>query len=251
MTNPKQTLFLFILLLAAAGCGLDETNLQSTAAAQIAAGVAATASALPPATVLPTHTPLATAAAWPTQAEWPTSTPYATATAYPTLTPYPTFTPSPTATATPTPSITPTAAPNSSSNSPGNPPAANLEHQLLDTLYDTHNKVRFLYGLIQAGSNGGTVDCAGIIGTYESLVAAPTYDVSNANSDVVFAYNLYRDAISSLTDLSNSLSQAAENCRHNGENTVFSRQFLGQASLAASSIEGKLTDAIQRLGGEV
>ncbi len=151
--------------------------------------------AVPPtATSEPTATPVP-----------PTDTPIPTATSTstpvpPTNTPAPTNTPRPTNTSTPAPTkvVTPkptnTKAPVVNTGGVSSQPSTVQKsvQQTFDTVHD------MLSVLDQMQTGGGAELCAPLLAKYQSVSAAPVYDVSGQPAAVQQAYDLYRSAISSI-----------------------------------------------------
>ena len=180
-----------------------------------------TATPAPTPAVVPTEPPTATATPVPPTAT-ATLEPTATATPVPptatpippTNTPAPTATPLPTKTATPKPTqaVTPrptnTKAPVVSSGSGVSSQPSTLQQsaqQGLDTVLG-------MTGILDQMIGGGAELCAPLQQKFQSIIAAPSYDVSGQSSEMQQAYGYYRQGI----DLVNSRAVTVQECGRGG-----------------------------------
>jgi hypothetical protein len=121
----------------------------------------------------------------------------------------PTDTPEPTATPTSPPQPTSAPAP-TSPPAPPPPPPANVRTQLLAQMKATQQDMQNMGGMIDNAVNTGYINCRDVVSTYDRVVNAPSFDVSNADADTRSAHSSYR---SSISIFSNGVRDLAENCR--------------------------------------
>jgi hypothetical protein len=157
----------------------------------------------PTPTAIPTEPPTSTPLP-PTAIAVPTNTPIP-----PTDTPEPTATPRPTNTPTPLPTNTPKPAPTKAvtpkpTNTKGAAAPASVRvsakpSDVLTSIQQAFNTGQSLIGQFDALSQKDAAVCAPLLASFNSLLAAPVYDVSAQAGTVQQAYSLYRNAIGMLS----------------------------------------------------
>jgi len=118
-----------------------------------------------------------------------------TATPEPTAEPTATDTPGPTN--TPRPVATPT-------------PAADLKEQLYEAMIALRGELQGFGGYIDAALRGSPFSCVEVVARYDSILNAPTFDVSGTSLDIQYAYGSYRAAVEQFA---NGTFDMVENCR--------------------------------------
>lgn len=155
----------------------------------------------------------------------------------------------PTEIPTPLPTNTPLP-PSSQDNSPPPTQQASIEEALLNTMVQARTNMLSLGGMIDAALRSGGISCQAVVDTYDSVVLAPTFDVSNQSPVVQNAYASFRAAIDVF---GNGVRDMAENCRAaitgNTGTTIGSQQW-GLARQQINSAVDIIHPAIQSLGGE-
>lgn len=156
----------------------------------------------------------------------------------------------PTETPLPTPTNTPLPPSTTQDNSPPPTEAASIEATLLATMIQARTSMQDLGGMIDAALRSGGISCQAIVDTYDSVVLAPTFDVTNENPTVQNAYAAYRAAIGVF---GNGARDMAENCRtaivENSGTTIGAQQW-GLARQEVNFAVDIIHPAIQSLGGE-
>jgi hypothetical protein len=239
--------FLFLLT----SCGPDEAVIKQTVEQQVAAAITATLSAQPTVTPYPTATAYATGTLIPTLTPKATSTLLPTATPYPTTTPYPSFTP----TTTPSPTLTPVPLPTRDPNAAAPPPPApaNIELSLVRAMTDVRNAISAIYHAASAGDYRSVINCQVVIPAYDTIVNAPTFDVTGTDPVVQSAYGVYRQVITDLTASTTNTTILAQDCREPYNNGVAEISY-GRAALQGLIFElgyanSPLISALQSIGG--
>lgn len=156
----------------------------------------------------------------------------------------------PTETPTPLPTNTPLPPSTNQDNSAPATEEASIEETLLATMIQARTNMQNLGGMIDAALRSGGISCQAIVDTYDSVVLAPTFDVTNENPVVQNAYAGYRAAIDVF---GNGVRDMAENCRtaiaENSGTTIGFQQW-GLARQEVNSAVDTIHPAIQSLGGE-
>ena len=157
----------------------------------------------------------------------------------------------PTETPEPTPTNTPAPQPANAEPQPTSAPAVNLQDELLASMLQVRINIDAYGGMIDGALRSGYVDCQEIVNTYDAILNAPTYDVTNANDLVKNAYPAYRRAIDVYTNASRDMS---ENCRSwladPSQGGGIDRQQWGLARAEVGTAVSIIQPAILSLGGE-
>ncbi len=157
----------------------------------------------------------------------------------------------PTETPVPTPTNTPAPQPANAEPQPTSAPAVSLQDELLASMLQTRGNIDRYGGLIDGALRSGYIDCQDIVDTYDAIVNAPTYDVTNANDLVKNAYPAYRRAVEVYTAASRDMS---ENCRSwladPSQGGGIDRQQWGLARAEVGTAVSIIQPAILSLGGE-
>lgn len=157
----------------------------------------------------------------------------------------------PTETPLPTPTNTPAPRAANPEPSPTEAPVADLQEQLLASMLQTRINIDAYGGMIDFALRRGSIDCQQIVNTYDAILNAPTYDVTNANDLVKNAYPAYRSAITVFTNASRDMSENCRNFLANPEQSggIDALQW-GMARLEVGTAVSIIQPAILSLGGE-
>ena len=106
-------------------------------------------------------------------------------------------------------------------------------------------------GQIDAALRGDSFSCLDAVVTYDTVAAAPTFDVAGTDLDIQNAYGQYR---ASIDIFMNGTRDMVGNCRElitgDKESTTIPFQQWGLARQEVDSAIGVLSPAIVLLGGE-
>jgi hypothetical protein len=120
-------------------------------------------------------------------------------TATPKPTPEPTATPEPTNTPQPVQAAAqPTAVPQ------------DVGTELIDTMFTLRGFMQSYGGMIDSAVRGDSFSCWDAVNLYDTIVAAPTFNVSGSNLEVQSAYGSYRASVDVFAD---GVWDLANNCR--------------------------------------
>jgi hypothetical protein len=118
----------------------------------------------------------------------------------------------------------------------------------LEAMRCTRKQIERLGGVVDRAVRSGLLSCQYTVDTYDSIVNAPTFDVSDEDEVTRWAYNRYREAVALIEDRGRDMS---ENCRSwlvdPNEDGVVPFQQWGLARDSVNEALDMLIPAIERL----